>query len=80
VSRPRRTGPARNDWTREQETRPCRRCGAEPGHQCVTASGTGAPVPHAERFNDALAADGKPPGLVEGWSLERFPGAGHQGG
>lgn len=49
---PRKSAP-RKPWVREQESRPCRRCGAEPGHQCVTASGTFAVRPHAERFIDA---------------------------
>src|ERR1039458_3519025 len=34
---------ARNLGIREQESRPCRRCDAGPGRQCVTASGTAAP-------------------------------------
>jgi len=57
---PPRPGLARNPWTREQESRKCRRCGAGAGRQCVTASGTRAPRPHAERWNDAMDARGEP--------------------
>jgi hypothetical protein len=52
TSRPRK-GPARTLQLRKLESRQCRRCGAEAGRQCVTASGSGAPWPHAERLNDA---------------------------
>lgn len=54
---PPREGLALNPWTREQESILCDPaqggCGALPGHQCVTNSGTGAPLPHAYRFNAA---------------------------
>lgn len=52
---PRKTALAQNPWTREQESVACRTCKAEAGQQCVTASGTRAPLPHAARFNDAVA-------------------------
>ena len=70
----RRKGSARDLDTRERESRPCRRCGAEPGRQCVTSSGTGARFPHAERRNDSRRAEGYT-GLLEteGWLLGRFP-------
>ena len=71
---PPRKGLARNPGTREQESRPCRRCGAEPGQQCVTATGTGAPMPHAERRNDSRRAEGGGAYLEqEGMFLDRFP-------
>lgn len=58
---------------RELETRPCRRCGAEAGQHCETASGTPAPWAHAERMNDSAIAAGKPPGFVEGTNLTTHP-------
>jgi hypothetical protein len=60
-----RQRPALNPWTREQESRTCRACGAPAGTQCVTGSGTGAPLPHAARFNDASEAKGHPQRLEE---------------
>lgn len=48
-----RKGAPRSPWIREQESRACRRCGAEPGHQCVTTVGTFAMRPHMERYYDA---------------------------
>ena len=47
-----RTGAARKQWLREQESVPCRRCGAEAGQQCTRASGTISFRPHAERADD----------------------------
>jgi len=52
-TRPPRKGQARDSWVREQEAHPCRRCGAEPGRQCTSASGTLARFPHQERYLDA---------------------------
>ena len=65
---------ARNLGIREQESRQCRRCDAGPGRQCVTASGTAAPRPHAERRNDSRRANGSA-GMMEheGMFLDRFP-------
>jgi hypothetical protein len=52
----------------------CRRCGAQPGQQCVTSSGTRAPMVHAERRNDARRAEGQTVGLEqEGTYMDRFP-------
>lgn len=51
-----RRGLALDPWTREQESRPCGTCDAEPGRQCVTASGTGAPLPHLARYEEAREA------------------------
>jgi len=52
----------------------CRRCGAAPGQQCVTSSGTRAPVVHAERRNDWRRAGGQTAGLEsEGMFMDRFP-------
>lgn len=52
----------------------CRRCGAQPGQQCVTSSGTRAPMVHAERRNDARRAEGQTAGLEqEGMYTDRFP-------
>ena len=61
--------------TRDPRARtPCRRCGAEPGQQCVTSSGTRAPLPHAERRNDWRRTEGQMAGLeLEGIHLDRFP-------
>ena len=61
--------------TRDPRARiPCRRCGAEPGQQCVTSSGTTAPVVHAERRNDWRRAEGQTAGLeAEGMHMDRFP-------
>ena len=47
-------------WRAEQESRPCRMCGSEPGRTCVTPSGDVRRKPHAERWNDAMAAKGEP--------------------
>lgn len=66
VNGPRKAPLAANPWTREQESRQCRRCGAPAGGQCVTPSGKGKSIPHAERFNDAKAAEGDPMRLEEG--------------
>jgi hypothetical protein len=54
----RRCGPRRTDL----ESRPCRRagCQAKPGEPCVTFRGDIASWPHAERWNDARAAEGRP--------------------
>ena len=69
-----RKGLARDPGTRERESRPCRRCGAEPGQQCITAAGTAAPMPHAERRNDSRRAEGSMTRLEqEGMLLDRFP-------
>lgn len=52
----------------------CRRCGAQPGQQCVTSSGTRAPMVHAERRNDSRRAEGQTAGLEqEGMYMDRFP-------
>jgi hypothetical protein len=51
----------------------CRRCGAAPGRQCVTSSGTRAPVVHAERRNDWRRAQGEPGWETEGMHADRFP-------
>lgn len=67
-SKPRK-GPAATPQLRELESRSCRRCGVEAGRQCVTASGTGAPWPHAERLNDA----GSPTRFIEGTNLTVYP-------
>lgn len=56
--RPARCKPARDPWVREQESRTCRRCGAEPGHQCVSASGITSQDPHVERYYDAGGLSG----------------------
>ena len=52
-TRPERRGPARDPWIREQESVKCRRCGAEPGRQCVAGSGAFCQQPHLERYLDA---------------------------
>jgi hypothetical protein len=54
--RDRVTGAARNPAIRELESRACRRCGAEPGRQCVTSSGGLLNHPHAARQEAALQA------------------------
>jgi hypothetical protein len=61
--------------TRDERARiACRRCGAGPGLQCVTSSGTRAPVVHAERRNDWRRAQGQVTGLeAEGVHVDRFP-------
>jgi hypothetical protein len=59
-------------WVRDQESRECRRCGADPGTRCVTSSGTRAPLPHAERRNDARRAAGE----QVGFEKEGVPGRG----
>jgi hypothetical protein len=52
----------------------CRRCGAQPGQQCITSSGTAAPMVHAERRNDWRRAEGQTAGLEqEGMYMDRFP-------
>ena len=51
-----RRGSARSPWLREQESITCRRCGAEPGQQCVTTAATFAMRPHRERYYDAGGA------------------------
>lgn len=56
---PQRQGLARDPWVREQESIKCRRCGAEPGRQCVTASATFAQLPHLERYLDAGGVPGE---------------------
>lgn len=48
-----RQGPSQSSWLAHQEAVTCRRCGAEPGEQCRTASGTVSWRPHAERFQDS---------------------------
>lgn len=71
-SKPPRKRPSRNLWVREQESRPCRRCGAEPGQQCAATSGARSSTPHAERFNDARRAAGETGSLqVEGLLTDR---------
>lgn len=69
VNGPRKAPFAADPWTREQESRICRRCGAPPGGQCVTPSGKGKSMPHAERFNDAQIATGGAQRLQEGVGL-----------
>ncbi len=53
-----RSEPARNAWTREQESRKCRYryCKAEPGQPCLTKSGARACRPHVSRFREAVRA------------------------
>lgn len=62
--------------TRDPRARiPCRRCGAQPGQQCVTSAGTRAPMVHAERSNDWRRAEGQAAGMMEaeGTQMDRFP-------
>ena len=63
--------------TRDPRARiPCRRCGAPPGQQCVTSSGTRSPMVHAERRNDWRRAEGQTAGIMmedEGMHMDRFP-------
>lgn len=63
--------------TRDPRARiPCRRCGAPPGQQCVTSSGTRSPMVHAERRNDWRRAEGQTAGIMmdaEGTQMDRFP-------
>jgi hypothetical protein len=68
-----RKRPARDAATRELESRICRRCGAQPSQQCVTASGSGAPMSHAERRNDSRRAAGIADLEHEGMFQDRFP-------
>ena len=58
----RRRGLSSNPWVREQESRRCRHpdCGALPGKECITIAGAIAARPHAERWNEAMAARGLP--------------------
>jgi hypothetical protein len=62
--------------TRDPRARiPCRRCGAQPGRQCVTSSGGGTGMVHAERRNDWRRAEGQTAGMMdpEGTNMDRFP-------
>jgi hypothetical protein len=47
---------ARNPWTADQESRPCAKCGAQPGQQCVTRDGHAVNMPHMSRFYAAERA------------------------
>lgn len=50
-----RLGTARNPWTREEESGPCRTCGAAAGSQCLTRTGRPAARSHAPRYAQAVA-------------------------
>ena len=52
--------PHKGTWRVEQESRPCRRCGATTGQTCVTSNGNIRRGLHAERWNDAMEARGEP--------------------
>jgi hypothetical protein len=51
---------ANDPWICKQESFICRRCDAQPGYQCVTASGAASQIPHIERYQDAGGSEAAP--------------------
>jgi hypothetical protein len=56
--------PAKTRVVRAMERFPCSRCGAQPGEECRTRTGSRAGYPHSARFDAATQAGELP--LLDG--------------